>query len=279
MAQTLKNIQDSIFEIATRFSKSDEFRGDEDWLNYKINQVRAQLINQDYMANGVIKPEWLSDVGILTFYKVSPADDWSVTCSCQVGKSTIPQVITLNSPDGNLDLGVYSLISTCGTKVYTRQRMSQWSWIPPEHTYSNCQFYDRVNTALYTNTPDVTKLKFIGILLDPIEGKLINSAPIASGSIVSGTVYYVSGGQVIYRGVTYQSGQTFTGGATATYTGNGTVYLNTTARAYLDTDPYPASADMIRQIEIEILTKEFNIEMKAIPDLKNDSVDDAKKAI
>jgi len=155
-------------------------------------------------------------------------------------------------------------------------RMTQWNYIPSDSTWSLFKYYDRRNTDLYVNTI-VDKLSFTGLLLDPADGYLINSAPVASGGLVSGTVYLVKYGQVIYNNVVYAENSTFTANATATFTGNGTVYLNSQARAYRDTDPFPASGEMIRQIELEILTKEFKIEANQIPDIINDSVDDAKK--
>ena len=121
------------------------------------------------------------------------------------------------------------------------------------------------------------KLSFTGLLLDPADGYLINSAPVLSGALVNGTVYLVKFGTVIYNNVVYAENTTFTANATATFTGNGTVYLNTQARAYRDTDPFPASGEMIRMIELEILTKEFKIEQSQLADINNDSADDAAK--
>lgn len=273
MAQTAKNIVDSLTLILTRFIPTDDKRIDEDFLYYKICQVAAELKIKQYIATKVIDYTWLSSPMTLNFYKVNRADDNSVVCNCDVSKTTIPQTISISAVDG-LDLGIFSLSSMCGTKSYTLKRMTQWSYIPKENVYSLFPYYDRRNTDLYVNTI-VDKLSFVGLLLDPADGYLINSAPIASGALVNGTVYLVKFGTVVYDGVVYAANTTFTAGATATFTGNGVVYLNSQARAYRDTDPFPASGEMIRQIELEILTKEFKLEAAQIPDLKNDSVDAA----
>jgi len=277
MAQTAKNIIDSIQIILTKFSRTDEDSVDDDWIYFKICQVAADLKVQQYLATKVIDYTWLSSPMTLNFYKVNRADDNSVTCNCDISKTTIPQTISLPSKDGNLDLGIFSLSSTCGTKTYSLMRMTQWNYIPKGSTWDLFKYYDRRNTDLYVNTL-VDKLSFTGLLLDPADGYLINSAPIASGALVSGTVYLVKYGQVIYNNVVYAENTTFTANATATFTGNGTVYLNSQARAYRDTDPFPASGEMIRQIELEILTKEFKIEASQITDVINDSVDDTVKA-
>ena len=275
---TKKNIIDSIFEILTRFARTDEQRVDEDWLAYKIDQVAAALKEDQYIKTGAFDTTWLVDMGLITFHKVNRADDPSITyCNCDIGKAFVPQVISFISKDGNQDLGFYSIVSACGTTTYYPKRMFQWSYTPDTHTNALFGYYTRINTSMYTSVFK-EKLRIIGCPVNPEDGKLIESTPIASGSIVSGTVYLVKYASVIYGGVVYLKNTTFTGGATTTFTGSGIVYLNSQARSYRDTDPYPASADMIRQIELEILTKEFGIEMKMLVDVRNDSKDDAVKS-
>ena len=276
MAQTAKNITDSILIMLTKFGLTDDSRLDSDWIYFKICQVAADLKVQQYLATKTIDYTWLSSPMTLNFYKVNRADDNSITCNCDISKTTIPQTISLQTKDGNLDLGIFSLSSMCGTKTYSLMRMTNWNYIPSDSTWGLFKYYDRRNTDLYVNSI-VDKLSFTGLLLDPADGYLINSAPVLSGALVSGTVYLVKFGTVIYNNVVYAENTTFTATATATFTGNGTVYLNTQARAYRDTDPFPASGEMIRMIELEILTKEFKIEQSQLADINNDSADDAAK--
>jgi hypothetical protein len=218
----------------------------------------------------------MSDIGLLTFYKVTRADNNSVSCDCDISKTTIPQTIALKTRDGNTDLGIFSLSSACGKYQYYPRPMYRWQNTPPEHTNSLFNWYYRINTELYvSNNP--TTLRMIGLLLNPLEGKIMNSAPVANGSIVSGTVYLVKYNQIIYDGVVYAPDTTFTGTLATTYGGSGIVYLNAQVQSYKDTDPFPAPGDMIRKIELEILTKEFAIEAQAVIDIRNDGVDDAAK--
>ena len=276
MAQSKKNIIDSLRGILTKFSVTDESRLDPDFLGYKIDQVRAQLISQEYAETGVINPTWLSDLGTVSFYRVNIADDPSIVTDCVVSKTVLPQTIYLPSKDGSIDLGVYRVQSVGNSKGYYYKRMPMWSYTPACHTNSLFNYYDRINTAMYVNA-DIDKLRIVAVLLNPSDGFIKNSAPVLSGSLVNGTVYKVMFGQIIYNNAVRAEGSTFTAGATATYTGTGTAYLNAQATAFSDTDAYPATGEMIRQIELEILTKEFALEAKAIADQRNDSRDDATK--
>lgn len=277
MVQTPKAIVDSVMLMLSKFQLSKDSRFNEDWIYYKLCQIGADLkIKQYTSSNRSIDYTWLSAPITLNFYRVNRAEDINITCNCDISKTTIPQTISLPSADGNMDLGIFSLNSMCGTKIYTLNRMTQWTYMPKESTFSLFSYYDRRNTDLYVNNI-VDKLQFTGMLLDPTEGNLINSAPISSGSLVNGIVYAVKFGQIIYNNVVYAANSTLTANATATFTGNGTVYLNSQVRAFRETDPYPASGEMIRQMELEILTKEFGIESNEINDVRNDSVDDANK--
>jgi len=276
MPQTAKNAIDSLKNILARFGITDDSRLDDDWLLYKYNQVRAEFIIAQYARTGVIDFAWLSEGTHLTFHRVTSGDTVDQSCCWDISKSTIPQTITLQSKDGNLDLGVYSLISLCGKTTYYPSRMSQWRYTPEGHTNKLFAKYARVNTTIYVDRV-VEKLRFIGILLDPAEGFLINSAPVTT--LVPGIKYYVLGNQIVYEGVVLEPCTSFTAVTDTTYQGSGSVYLYSQFVAYKDTDPYPAGGEMMRQIELEILTKEFNIERQQVADIRNDSKDDASKAL
>lgn len=277
---TKKRISGSIINILSRFGLTDDSRlaTIDNWLSYKINQVRAELIIKSYNNDQVVDRTWLTDLSLQTLHSVNFADDPSITfCCADVSKVFIPNVVSLRSGyDSNVDLGLFTVISACGKTEYTLFPMSTWSIIPKEHIRSKFHYYDRVNTALYINKK-VEKLRILAVLENPEDGYIIQSEPIASGSIVNGTVYVVIGGQVVYNSVVYNANDTFTGGAITTYTGLGKVYLNSQLQAITNTQPYPVSADMARQIELEILTKEFGLEAQQITDIQNDSADDQQQ--
>jgi hypothetical protein len=278
MQVTKKTIYDDIMLIMSKFNVNDDFRVDVDWLSYKIDQIRGELIVKEYDVTKTINPTWLSDLGLVDFHKVNFADDITVTyCGCDISKAELPQLIDLGNPTGNIDLGIWTVISACGKTRYFYKPQSLWSYTPSEHVHSLFGYYSRINTAMYVNKA-VEKLRIIALLAQPEEGIIINSAPVASGSIANGVVYYVKGAQVIYNGVPYAKGTTFTGttGVT-TYTGSGIVYLYSQVQSVRDTSPYPVTTDMARAIVLEIITKEFGLEKAVIPDTTNDSEDEAQK--
>lgn len=274
-AITKKREVDKILNILTKFGRTDDSRYDETWLGNMYDQIRAVLIVAEFEDTGIIDRNWLTDLGLVTFFPVNFADDASVnSCLSDMSKTTLPNMIPL-AKDGS-DLGLVSLMSACGTKEYYFQPMSSWKMIPKEHVRSKFSYYDRINTALYVNKK-VERLRPIVVLSSPEDGYIVNSTPIASGSLVNGTVYRVKNGQVIYANVVRAKDSTFTAGAIATFTGDGKVYLAKQLTTLSETQPYPVSADMARQIALEILTKEFKIEEGEVVDLLNDSTDDSQK--
>lgn len=264
----------------TKLRPTDESRLDEDFLSYKIDAVREQLIVQQYAKTQVLDQTWFSDLGVIEFHKVNFVDDPSITyCECDISKAFLPQIISLENGSGNQDIGL-TLVSTCGKKKYTHYPMMLWKDIPSEHERSMFNYRSRINTACYVNSK-VEKLRAIAVLSHPEDGYLINSTPIVSGSIATGTVYVVKYAQVVYNSVTYGANTTFTGvaGVTTFSTVSGVVYLNQQKELYTDFDAYPVTGDMARMIVLEILTKEFNIERAQLADDDNDSKDDATKKV
>ncbi len=278
MSITQKNIIDDIKNLVSKFNVTDENRLNNDWLPLKIDEVRAQLITDSWNKNESLDQNWLTDLGLVTFHKVNLVDDPNINyCGCPISKAYIPQVISLNSKSPNQDLGIQMIMSTCGKNSYANKPLSFWNMIPAEHTYNMFPLYYRINTALYVNR-SVTKLKIVALLTRPEDGYYIKSEPVTSGNIVSGTNYIVKFGSIAYNSTNYAEDATFTGAAATTYTGSGTVYLADQKAVYRDTYPYPISADMARQITLEICTKEFGIEKSQITDVRNDSKDDIQKS-
>lgn len=271
---TKKSMVDDVGILLTKFGKTDETRLDDDYISYKIDEIRADYIVKQFAEDEAIDPTWVQDLGMVRFNKVNFADDINITsCDCTITKAFIPQVLSL----GRQDLGLYSIISACGKTRYYPYEMSKWMYIPEGHERNKFHYYSRINNALYKNKEGDARV--MAVLFNPEDAFVKNSLPIASGSIVNGTVYIVKFGQVVYNGVTYQPNSTFTGitGVTGFYSSIGQVFLNSQAQAFTDLDPYPVSADMARNIILDLLSKEFNIERQSIIDAENDSRDDAKK--
>lgn len=279
---TKKRISGSILNILTRFGMTDDSRlaTIPNWLSYKINQVRAQLIIKSYQTDQVIDQSWLTDLSLVAFHSVNFADDPNITFCCgDISKAFIPNVVSIRSGwDSNVDLGLYSVISACGTKEYTPFPLTTWRIIPKEHIRSKFNYYWRINTALYVNKK-VQNLRMLAVLENPEDGYIISSGNVLSGSILTGISYIVKDAQIVYNGNVYAPNSVFIGVTGITvFVGAGNVYLESQLLAISDTQPYPVSADMARQIELEILTKEFGLEAQQITDVDNDSVDDEQKS-
>ena len=88
-----------------------------------------------------------------------------------------------------------------------------------------------------------------------------------------------STGIVTYDGVNYLPGQTFTANSVTAYaaTGDCKVYYNNFEYTMTDTDQYPVSAHLARQIVISVISTELNIERQQVTDVVNDSADDVLK--
>lgn len=278
---TRKNIVDSILILATRFSRTDETRLDEDYLSFLVEQTRASEILKEYNITGIIDQNWLVDFGIYDLTKVNFADDPNVDfCECDIMKAEIPKTINLTAiGEGNLDLGL-KVISACGSRSYTMYPLERWRMVPKEHVRSKFYYYQRFGNIIYVNKM-VNSLRFIGIP-ETTDGLIIKKTlPVSSGNIKQGVVYMVKGstGLVTYNGLNYLPDSTFTGTTTTTFTalGDCKVYYNNFEYTMTDEDPYPVSPHLARQIVISILTTELQIEKQQAVDVVNDSADDVIK--
>lgn len=280
---TKKQIIDDFMMIANKFVPTDDSRLSERWASYKIDHIRAQLIMADYKESERVDFNWVSPPFYIYPYLINAADDPTIFYSnSEMSKCELPQIITLtNIHNTNQDVGIVSLTTACGKFSYYPRFLNLISSIPSEHPRSKFKYYARNNTTLYV-TGRVDKLRLTPILLYPEDGFITNSAPIASGALVSGTKYIVKFGSVVYNSTTYYGDDptknTFVANATATFTGSGKVYLYSQVEAFEETDPYPIGGDMARMIILELLTKEFALEEQQLTDYYNDSVDDVRKA-
>lgn len=272
-----KSSIDFIQLIAQRFVPKDDTRLSDRWISRAIDNVRAVLIVEKYRLTETVDYAWLSQPFYVNFYKINITDDPNMNfCNCDMMKAEIPPVISLtNYNASNQDVGVFALFSACGKYAYYPKPLQLLQNIPKENTLSKFKYYARYNTVVYA-TGVATKLRFSPILLYPEDGYVINSAPVLSGSIVSGTEYIVKFGTIVYNTVTYYANDTFTGASPTTFTGTGKVYLKNQISAFEETTTYPVGGDMERDIVLEILTKEFQIEESMISELNNNNSDDQK---
>lgn len=275
MDTSQKSIADEIMAVLTRFKPTDEIRNVTDSFLYKkINQAREEAAIETYKQTGVIDQAYIQDLGMVDFHRVNFADDIAITSAeCDISKATLPQMISLISRDGNQDLGV-NILSANGKTKYYPYNMTMWNSFTPERELF--RYYFRMNTTVFVNHL-VDKLRVFGLFQNPEDAILVNSTPVSSGSLVNGTSYTVKYDQIIYNGAVKAKDSTFTAGATTTFTGQGKVYLTSQITDFQETSPYPVPGDMARKIVLDVLMKEFGIEIKMTPDTQNDSRDDATK--
>lgn len=279
---TKKNIKDSVTILATRFNLTDDSRLDPDYIGLLVEQARATLILNEYNITGVLNPDWFIDFGLLDMTKVNIADDPNVTfCECDITKTEIPETIHLTKlGEGNLDLGL-KVISACGKNSFTIYPIEFWKDVPKDHVRAKFSYYDRFGRMLYSNKL-AKHLRFIGIPATT-EGLIIKrTLPVISGSVKSGVTYMVKGatGSVTYNSIVYLPDATFVGvSGTTTFTASGSsqVFHNDFQVEMTENDPYPCSSNMAREIVVEIMTKEFQIEKQQVTDVINDSADDVIK--
>lgn len=279
MALTKQHLVDDIRNLVTALTITDEAGLDENLISFWIDQARAQMIVADYNKNGIIRQEWLTDLGLVDFWKVNFADDPFVTyCNCDISKGFVPKVVSITGEGGNVDLGLPIIESACGTQSYYQKAINLWRKLPKEHIYTKFNWYHRIDTVMYVNK-QVEKLRLVAVLETPEDGYINRSKPVESGDLVAGTTYVVKNSQITYNFVTIPVGGTFIAQAgLTTYLGTGKVYPAISLQELSRNEPYPVSSDMARNIVLDICTKEFNIARNSIPDVLNDSQDDETKA-
>jgi len=122
MALSKNNIIDIIINILTDGTLSDETRIDRNIISHMVDSARTQLIIADYNKYGVVRQEWLTDLGLWDFHEVNFSDDPNVTyCECKISKSFVPKVVSITGEGGNPDIGFTSI----KTKQYNKTKIAQ----------------------------------------------------------------------------------------------------------------------------------------------------------
>lgn len=270
----------TIINLLTRFGFTDDSRLDPDQIAFIRDTVRAQLINQEFIATKTVDSAWLQDIGFVQTTPVNFNDTENIPyCECIVSKLTLPDSLSLYNPQSATDSSV-KLISSCGTRQFYYYPIELLSQIPKEHIRNNFYYYYRVGNSYYINKK-VDKVRAIMALASPKNSFINNNQYINSGSLIVGKIYIVKDSQVTHDGATYNPEQIFQA-QNSVYTGTGKVVMQSPLSAYNEDSPYPVRMSMARQIILEVLTKEFGIEESKITDVKNNSEDDQqdrKKAV
>jgi hypothetical protein len=265
----------TIINILTRFGFTDDSRLDPDQIAFMRDNVRSQLIHQEFNATKIIDTAWMQDIGFVQLTPVNFNDDDTIPyCECIMSKVTLPDNISLYNPQSNTDASV-KLISSCGTRQFYYYPIELLRDIPKEHVRNKFYYYYKIGNSYFFNK-QMDKVRAVMVLNRPKDASVITTEFVNSGSLVVGKVYKVYEAQIVHNGLGYNPGQTFTAVNTI-YTGNGKVKTESRTTAYTEDSQYPVQGDMARQIVLEVLTKEFGIEETKITDVKNSSEDDEQE--
>jgi len=268
---TKKQIIDDVLNFLTKFGFTQSQRWDEDLIGYKIDQIRAQLIQAEFKRTGFVNPAWYQDLNLVQFTNVKESDlDYGICGDCPVSKAVIPQNIPLFNPRSQGEDDGIKIISPCGTNQFYYYPLESLKQVPKNHIKRKFGHYWRLGNQIYVDKK-LDKLRINIVLQNPSDANTINNLIVPSGSLVNGTSYTVINAQVVYGGAGYAIGQTITATSTTTYSGNGSLVLTNPVLPYDESvDNYPLSNDMARMIVIEILTKEFAISNEEITAFTND---------
>ena len=262
-----------LLEIAQRFGINIDSLLEEDYIAHKIHNYRETEIIAEYRQTGSINSEWLSDLGNTDTTKVNSSDDILITsCNCSFSKITLPPVIPLvDFQSGKNNLGVYRLATVCGKYSFNEIAMSTLKEIPSGHIRNKFKHYVKIGTAFYL-TPVVDKVRPIVVLANPMEGFVLQTENIASGSLIVGTSYMAVNKQVVHNGIGYAPGATFVAVNTL-FTGLGQVQYASQKRTMTEYDEYPCSRDMMNKIILKILVDDFRLSNEQIADVRQDGTD------
>lgn len=249
---------------------TDESRLNNEFILDLIMQYRAFLIEQKFNKSMITDPIWWSNIGILETERVLSSDipELITTGSFTMAKVKLPVMVQLRYDYQLMNLFTVSQQE----KLYPLEFAKFMSYVMVnDDRIKNYYHIMPINEYAYIY-PYIDRIQGRGILQNCLEGKIINTMIIPSGSIVSGIIYVVRTAQINYNGTIYSPGDTFTGIVNvSTFTGNGKVYWNNSQRSTTLDDIMPLSAGMYSDLRMMILTKEYGIEATKIPDMVDDS--------
>lgn len=224
-------------------------------------------------ANDDVNPEWIQDMGMMKFTQVGSGDDPAIPAHCNfLGKLTIPQVVSIPG-----DRGVFRIAAASKYDRYYPIEADRFFELEPGTVRAKFSYAFRMGTALYAS-PFQEKMSVMLLLLDPLEGFVIQTENVLSGELIyandfrQAEVYKVESGGITHNGNLYTQGQTFTA-VGPDFTGNGVLKFNNQKRRMTLDDVYPMSGDLATAVAMRIWTHDFELEKKEVADIINDAQD------
>lgn len=241
-------------------------------LNY-----RSIFIPQQFLSTGEISPDWLMRLGNKRLTPVSSADNPNIPDgSIKVGKLKFPSAI----PVGH-NLGVEMVMNTQRQKQIYR---TSWPILmhmiqAKDNRLELFSYYCTIADNLYVY-PFIDQIDISIIPENPLDCIELETEFINVDGLVIGTEYFILSGSVTKTidnvQTTYKKNEEFICEQDAEYNFYGKVIKSERIKLVSATTRFPADRGMCQRIILEMLTKDFNIEIKNIPDVTNDSIDERK---
>lgn len=259
--------------ILAKGKPTNDFRVNEDIIMEKVNSYREMFILQQYYKTNRVDPVVVQHYGVFEFTRINSADDESLNpLSICLGKYTLPRRVAL--PDG---IALRLTLPSSQKRVFKIAQDTLYLMISlNDRRLQMFSYYFEMFDSVYIY-PYEDRGNAQVVLVNPLEGPVFQTEKVLSGSVEPLLNYTVYGGQVDYVGTVYDIGATVVGTlGQPFYSGPGYLKHQPQYRQRNYRDPYPISAAMARQIILEILTKDYQIEAKQVADIVQDSQDQAR---
>lgn len=276
MASLIEWIYD-LKKLLTASNITDDIRHRDRYLAHKINTCRAKHIKQQYRATRTINPRWQQPFGLTNTTKVGSGDDPNISNeSINMSKVTFPSVILF---DDEKDLGSLRIAGSSKQRGIFPCGMEELFLMieTDDERLKLYNFYYKSGNS-YFIYPCVKQVSAELILENPLNGYRMRTEKIDSGDMTYNDTFIVVDGEIVYNGITYSIGDTFTTTTTGglSYTGPGKVKYNNQKRKMTYYDNYPMDVGMGNEVILDILVNDYNIERNQVTDVKNDMSDQFK---
>lgn len=247
----------------------------------KISNYRALFIKIDNEANKRLEDSWFQRLKLTSLTPVFSSDDPTIGfTTVKMGRCTLPTIIDLDMM-ASIRLTTASRMKEVYYKDFAmlremimaddyRLKIFDFYTKMGQNTYYFYPYHDRISPDLILDDP------FDGYIFNTEFGDLANLSHGISYTVVDGTIKSLATSGTVDIETIYKKGETFIADGNLVYSGIGHVVLTTQITAFSETSNYPIGADIAQRIVMEILTKDFQLQMTKIVDVINDSMDALK---
>lgn len=253
----------------------DDTRVKDSYLIHKIVNYDC-LLKEQMIAQGMPIPEQCySRLPKRNVIEVNTGDHPDITVSSiKLGRVEYPRLI--NIPD--LDQAIRVTSSSRQSQLYRTTFPYLMHMIRANDSRLQLfHFYVPYGTGLYIYR-FLPELDIMALLEDPTEAFEVSSSLIPVSEMQAGVEYVVYTGAITELNgdipTVYKKFDSFICQPNYTYSGDGKVMKEDSVHQITLQDNYPITRSMAQQIVLQILTKDYQIEKQAIPDIYNDAQDD-----